>query len=1382
MKNLFKISFIAALCCTNIIAQDIEIYESSLLAGDDTNPNILFVVDNSNSMLNNVAVAFADYDPNTDYGNSNDDSVYIYDDNLNFLNVRYPRDQVACNGVNERLTPGAVLPLYNDSFLQWREARGNGVDDAPADCLISSAATAVDFSANVGTGRGSFNVTVANLANSNPNTPFVAASGPTLEPGTSIGFTVNNTGQQTARALWQAIYQLPGGRFRAASFCTENVILGQTQSCIRSVDDLPRTISVNGAPLDVVSIRLRIETTGTDLETGAELRTDVNGSYSYNIGAGDPIPGCAVTPAGHFNWFANVNSPTSGNDLLECQGDEGVHGATDSAANTYVRFCNNNSCADGADPNYRLIGPNLDWTQEGSDTLFVASANFHDYLQNANAIPGGIVASREDFCDDDNTEGVFFTDSEDNIVYQCQQKIEIVTRAARDLADNLEDVNVGLMRFQDWSAGTPARVNQDGGSIVVGVRDINAVVNGKSQREVFKDAFNLDQTSVGDFPTFTPLFETQLEAHLYFSGQPPIFGQDSITDPGAITRPIRTGNARYQSPIENACQSNNIVFLTDGIPFLDSDERGRTRLGQIGATVPGFNPDACGAPDTQAFNTPRNCFDELATVMSSYDHLQSGVLTEGEPNHTVNTFTVGFDVDLPLLAAAASGGNGQYFLAEDYLTLQIALNNAISGISAIPTAALIAPAVSVNTFNELEHRDEVYYSVFQPSTSPRWNGNVKKYRITDGVVTDARPAPAVNDATGFFDDSARSFWSATPDGRNVTAGGAREQLTNNRRIFVDAQSLANGGNGVVPLQAGDVLSLQSTGAADAAEARFIRDWLRGADVADFDGDLNVIEPHNYVAHSLHGSPFIVTYGGTEDNPIDVLFFPTNQGMLHAINPADASGAERWAYVPENLMGHQKQYIDNDPTSDHVYGFDGPSTLYTKEADTSTAANFQLETVNIFQAMRRGGRDYYAWDVSNALGTNNGAPISEMWRISGGVGDFADLGQSWSRMSQQTLSWGCNSDSGSQGCTSRDVLVFSGGYDERYDDPEVQAETGPSNTVGNAIYIVDRDTGALIWSAGEGGAGSQHNLQLPMYNSIPAAPTPIDIDGDGDLDMIFAIDISGKIWRIDFDDTAASPVAAGYSQGGMIADVGQNLARGMTRFFNELDVSLASSPALPALESNYLAIVVGSGYRAHPKEPESSNAIFVIYDDNVFSPLDENNDGVNEYGYNAGQPIRLGDLFNATNATILRDGLGDDELGFFRSLTGSGEKLLQSTSTVAGRVFFATYLPDAGNNVQDPNQCGVVNLGGAAAGVIDLATGELIFSQTLNQDGIPATPVFILNDGFNVCFGAECTNGSEIKETDGDLGTLEPDCDNPLTLADAACFNPGEAVRMFWREN
>ena len=46
------------------------------------------------------------------------------------------------------------------------------------------------------------------------------------------------------------------------------------------------------------------------------------------------------------------------------------------------------------------------------------------------------------------------------------------------------------------------------------------------------------------------------------------------------------------------------------------------------------------------------------------------------------------------------------------------------------TFTKVAPAISVNAFNQLRHRNEIYYSVFEPSVSPRWGGNVKRFEIS----------------------------------------------------------------------------------------------------------------------------------------------------------------------------------------------------------------------------------------------------------------------------------------------------------------------------------------------------------------------------------------------------------------------------------------------------------------------------------------------------------------------------------------------------------------------------------------------------------------------------------------------------------------------------
>jgi len=103
------------------------------------------------------------------------------------------------------------------------------------------------------------------------------------------------------------------------------------------------------------------------------------------------------------------------------------------------------------------------------------------------------------------------------------------------------------------------------------------------------------------------------------------------------------------------------------------------------------------------------------------------------------------------------------------------------------TYSNVAPAVSVNAFNELQHRNEIYYSVFQPSSQKRWSGNVKKFTISsDGVILDSQQQPAIDPATGSVLESARSYWSASTDGSIVSEGGYRSKLTDSQVFYTDS--------------------------------------------------------------------------------------------------------------------------------------------------------------------------------------------------------------------------------------------------------------------------------------------------------------------------------------------------------------------------------------------------------------------------------------------------------------------------------------------------------------------------------------------------------------------------------------------------------------------
>ena len=147
------------------------------------------------------------------------------------------------------------------------------------------------------------------------------------------------------------------------------------------------------------------------------------------------------------------------------------------------------------------------------------------------------------------------------------------------------------------------------------------------------------------------------------------------------------------------------------------------------------------------------------------------------------TYTIGFGDDVAgttFLDEVATEGGGQNFFAGDSESLTTALTSIVSKISNTSTT-FVAPAVAVNAFNRTESLADLYISVFEPTSTYHWPGNVKKYRVENGAVVgadttgDGTSDPVIDPSTGFFAADSKSFWSATADGSDVTKGGAANE-------------------------------------------------------------------------------------------------------------------------------------------------------------------------------------------------------------------------------------------------------------------------------------------------------------------------------------------------------------------------------------------------------------------------------------------------------------------------------------------------------------------------------------------------------------------------------------------------------------------------------
>jgi type IV pilus assembly protein PilY1 len=280
-----------------------------------------------------------------------------------------------------------------------------------------------------------------------------------------------------------------------------------------------------------------------------------------------------------------------------------------------------------------------------------------------------------------------------------------------------------------------------------------------------------------------------------------------------------------------------------------------------------------------------------------------------------------------------------------------------------------------------------------------------------------------------------------------------------------------------------------------------------------------------------------------------------------------------------------------------------------------------------------------------------------------------------------------------------VLVFGGGYDPAQDSTYQLADA-----YGNSIYVVNATTGARVWEITDTGSSTLNIAD--MDNSIPADVKAIDIDQDGYLDRIYAIDVIGRIFRVDFDNSGSDTTVAG---GGLIAslnkpDASSTCAAGspdvsgavpadcQRRFYNGLDTAIMTGyPVSP-----YLQISVGSGYRAHPVSVTGiQDRFYALFDENVLNTV-ATADYATEYHWTESNLVNVteidtsggavGETAYSAAASNLQAALTQTGVhGWYLNMEGTEEKVLSESVTLGGKTVFTTYLRDTSNvDVCKPN--------------------------------------------------------------------------------------------------
>lgn len=733
---------------------------------------------------------------------------------------------------------------------------------------------------------------------------------------------------------------------------------------------------------------------------------------------------------------------------------------------------------------------------------------------------------------------------------------------------------------------------------------------------------------------------------------------------------------QYISPINinNQCETNHIILFTDGAPS-DND---KPSLSDVVST-------AC-SNNTSSYT----CQTRIASYLNSISN---------DKGREVFTHNIGLYMgnNQSKMEEVSKAGGGSTANADSAEELIAAFLNNLDLIDE-QARSISAPGVAVNTLSRFQHLNELFYSVFQPAESSYWEGNLKKYKWAaeeddsgkvTGEIQGFGDTNAIDSNTGYFRDGSRSFWSSEVDGRDVTKGGARENVptgATERRLFYTtkpggsiSQLTWNSTSAPTNLQLGLATNDSTTRAAIFSRLKTM--W----------------------ADPLHSVPVVISYSDT-DPYANVAYISTNGGMLHAIDTK--TGKEKFAFMPHEFLSQAKRYTTDRPAlagnKRLTYGLDGSWVAWRR-------SEAQGNKTYLYGGMRRGGQQYYALDVSN--------PDSPkmLWQIGPQTSGFEHLGQTWSTPTL-TQVWTDGE--------AVPALVFGGGYSP--EDHDEYASRSTEDRMGNGIYVVNAVSGELIWSAG--GHSSFAATVADMKWAVPSSISVVDKNFDGIADHLYFGDLGGQVFRADLPSSTDSNV-----QVIKIADLGGVSGASQRRFYEAPAVAYHRQGTA---ESLYVAI--SSGYRAHPLNETAKDGIFVIRDraamqgggNTVATTSNMANVVLNETVTNAGWYY----LFTA------------------ESPTRSGEKALSSPTIFNGKILQSTYAPtpldEDSNACAVRYGAAFLHTIDLRTGAPTALTGDApdSRSQPLDQSTPPPTPTLLVDEEGNMIVVV----GTEVVG-DGDFG-------------------------------
>ncbi len=393
------------------------------------------------------------------------------------------------------------------------------------------------------------------------------------------------------------------------------------------------------------------------------------------------------------------------------------------------------------------------------------------------------------------------------------------------------------------------------------------------------------------------------------------------------------------------------------------------------------------------------------------------------------------------------------------------------------------------------------------------------------------------------------------------------------------------------------------------------------------------------------------------NRAGTLYVAANDGMLHAFD--SATGQERWAYIPPQVLPNLYRLADANYESRHRYYLDGPMTINdAKVGDT-------WKTI-LIGAMGKGGRGYYALDV-----TNPAAPRA-MW-------DFtADKDPS--------LGYTYGAPLITKRGDGRWVAIVASGYNNV---PESDGNGGFRYTTPRGdgygqgyVYVLDLADGHVLTKISTGVGDAANPSGLAWLNAY------VDkFDANNQQVRVYGGDLTGTMWRFDIDNGTATH----------LIDLGPEHPIMVAPELGEIDHNQTGVPLPPS--QRIKAVYFGTGRYLGRTDLANTDrqALYGIKDDGTTT--------VSAANLRAASASGNGPSRSVTGAEVN----WDTGWGWYLPLNDTGERVAINPRLYFGTVVFSTTVPSI-SPCQPGGFSWLYQLDAETGGAIDSHAGALKYNS------------------------------------------------------------------------